>query len=209
MSNITNVFDSIISQASQTIPKDTGISKAAIAPKSSQNGRYLLLDNSGSMGQRVKKKRKYEMLIAAIKAILPWHGHLVAFNSAPSMLFDIDDLEFPEGGTALHLAFNLLPSVEVPRYILVCSDGMPDDERQALQQAESLVLRFNCTIDTLFIGRDDDKSSIEFMQRLASIGSGFYQECDLRTQPQAQLKQSIVKLLNPSMTKLLNRNDDN
>jgi hypothetical protein len=176
---LINPLQGIIKQAESALPATTGRTER-YAQRLRANGPSLLIaDVSGSMTSSAwDGKRKIDVLrsaVAEIMADMP-ATRLIAFAS---IVRKVDALPEPCGGTALHLALAYAAQYR-PSVTLVISDGQPDDEVEALTQAELLTGR----IDTLYVGPDGAAQAVDFMRRLALLGCGQNQTADLsRIQP--------------------------
>lgn len=135
----------------------------------------ILVDTSGSMATLEGTRRRIDILrdvLVMALADAP-QARVVAFCSIPMELVglepNITNLKLPEpaGSTALHLALNLAGRRPKPARIVVISDGQPDDRLAALRAARELN---PVRIDALYVGLDDDRDAIGFMQTLALCG---------------------------------------
>lgn len=193
MSDLANIFNSIISQASQ-LP-DTGMAAnyAARIGTGNPNSKVILIDTSGSMGETCRGgETKIQMLRKAIEMI-DWRSYqLICFNSYVEPISDLNQIPYPSGGTALHQAIAYIQKLYSSQTLIIC-DGEPDDEDKAIKAAEKLP----GIISTLYIGDDGNKSEIEFMRKLATLGCGKVYVKDLNTINPLQLSTTINKLLLP------------
>lgn len=186
MTQIVNPLQALINQASSL--EETG-EVERYSQRVNPNGsgqRLLLLDLSGSMVERVGSSSKIEILRRAIAPIQQGY-RIFGFGSTVDEIKG--EIPFPSGGTAMHLAFEVVAPIK-PVQTLVVSDGIPDDRHQALISAKAL----SGIISTLFIGEDSDHEAIEFMRKLARLGCGKFHFQDLRAGDLA-LKEAVIKML--------------
>ena len=101
-------------------------------------------------------------------------ARVVIFNSFPVELVGLEpsarSLKLPDagGGTALHLALDLVAAMTPkPTKLVVVSDGEPDDDQAALSSARALA---PCEISAFHIGPDNDTVAVGFMHELAKAG---------------------------------------
>ena len=134
--------------------------------------------------------RKIDLLRQALDRPIAAGETVLAFHSLAERLTSLQAIPEPMGGTALHLAICVGAAV-MPGHTLVVSDGQPDDPAQALAAAAQL----SGTISTLYLGSDTDKEAIAFMRKLARLGCGQYQHCDVSNGSVLLLQQSIAGLL--------------
>ena len=129
--------------------------------------RLFLLDISGSMGERSGEKRKIDHLRSVMTPYTD--AKMVCFSSNISKVSDAKFIPDPDGGTNLAKAFKYIKTdvIEKPERVVLVSDGQPDSEKDALEQAKILSL----PIDIIFIGEKESKG-YDFMQRLASATGG-------------------------------------
>jgi hypothetical protein len=140
-------------------------------------GVTILADTSTSMDARVGARRAIDILRDVLVMAMQDApaARIIAFHSVPNELTGLEphlaNLKLPEpcGSTALHLALNLAAKTN-PDRVIVISDGMPDDRLAALRAARALPQPV--TIDCLFVGSDDDRDALGFMQTLALCGVG-------------------------------------
>lgn len=166
---LTSVLQGVIAQAAEA-PRETGATEAFRKRlDSAGTATVIVADCSGSMDERAGRRRKCELLQAALDSVLPQvpQVHIVAFASHPQILPAGAPLPEPSGSTALDLALSAAAHLH-PRRTIVISDGRPNCPDAALDAAAVLPGR----IDVIFVGRDGDHEAIEFMRRLARIGCG-------------------------------------
>jgi hypothetical protein len=191
MSNIVNPLQLLINQAASAKPSGAMQTyRERLNPKSSGNT-VILLDISGSMSEVVGSKRKIDILRQAVNRQLLINEVVLVFSSGCDRVTSFQLIPEPFGGTAMHLALQKAASY-APSHTLVVSDGQPDCQNQALLAAEKL----SGVISTLYIGDDGDVDAISFMSKLARIGCGRAEVCDIRNpQNQARLNSAIKGLL--------------
>lgn len=174
MGDLTNPLQNLINQAAQ-LPNSGQLEQYAQTVNPTSGIKALVLDLSGSMSQRVGGDRKIDILHQAI-AGLPLQQYVILLFNSKTEVFQGGTFPEPSGGTALHMALGATATLN-PEHTLIVSDGMPDDEDQALEAAISLPGR----ISTLYIGSDDNHEAIAFMRRVAAIKGGEFYNQDLRT----------------------------
>jgi hypothetical protein len=186
--SLVNPLQVILDKAAK-LP-DTG-QVAKVAKRINTDNRILVivLDLSGSMADPIETgKSKISVLREAVSQVNS--NIAIGFNSS-AFAVELDQIPDPMGSTRLDLALRLAASFH-PRYTLVISDGLPDSEPDSLAAA----LQLPGTINTLYVGRDDNKKAIAFMQSLAAIGCGYSQNCDIyRSEGSLRLRSAIVNLL--------------
>ncbi len=125
----------------------------------------IIVDCSGSM----RDSDKMGMVTRALETIWPEakKARLLAFGDAVEACATPADLPKPDGGTAMHLALKRA-AVLMPAKVIVISDGLPDDQDEALRAAGHVP----GVIDTIYCGPDGDRRAIAFMNKLGSIGGG-------------------------------------
>lgn len=131
----------------------------------------IVADVSGSMAEPAGERRKIDVLAAAIAEARPDmpEQETIAFATTARVLGPAERLPDPAGGTAMHLGLAEAARRDGKR-VLVISDGMPDDRRQALAEADRLASA-GATIDVLYVGPETDASAIAFMRSLVRRGS--------------------------------------
>jgi Mg-chelatase subunit ChlD len=129
--------------------------------------RLFLLDISGSMDDKIGEKRKIDHLRDVM--IKYPDAKILCFSSGISKVSDTQSIPDPGGSTNLGRALKYIDGsvVEKPERIILVSDGEPDDERDALEQAKNLSL----PIDIIFIGEKESKG-YRFMHQLSSATGG-------------------------------------
>ena len=191
MSSIINPLQLLINQAASAKPSGAMQTyRERLNPKSSGNT-VILLDISGSMSEVVGSKRKIDILRQAIDRRLLINEVVLVFSSGCDRVASFQLIPEPFGGTAMHLALQQAASY-APSHTLVVSDGQPDCQKQALLAARKLI----GVISTLYIGDDSDVNAIAFMSKLARIGCGQSEVCDISNpQNQVRLNSAIKGLL--------------
>ena len=119
-------------------------------------GTILVLDCSGSMGEKYDGKSKYEYLLDATREL---KCEKLYFNSVVRPI-----QMYPSGSTNLTAALEACPH-GIQKIVLV-SDGLPDNQDSALNVAESR----RDPIETILIG--DDPAGIAFMKTLSAVSGG-------------------------------------
>lgn len=129
--------------------------------------RLFLLDVSGSMNERIGEKRKINHL-RDVMANYP-DAKILCFSSGIGKAPSMQSIPDPDGSTNLGKAFKYINDniAEKPERIVLVSDGEPDSEKDALEQAKNLSL----PIDIIFIGEKESKGN-RFMHQLASATGG-------------------------------------
>jgi hypothetical protein len=138
----------------------------------------LICDCSGSMAEMAKTAPKIEVLAKSVSNLQTslastYRIRIIMFNHDAVFVDRISP--YASGGTALHLALRLAKSVK-PDKIIVLSDGLPDYEEKALNEAMGL----KCPISCIYIGPEGG-SGFAFLQKLASCNSGQFDFVDLKT----------------------------
>lgn len=159
----------------------------------------ILADVSSSMMAGAGRKTRIDVLrevFAQIRAEFSGF-RLIAFSTVPLELLPHAPIPDPSGGTALHLALQLVSHYEPERIAVLC-DGVPDDPAAALEAAKSL----QCHIATYFCGDDMNHVAIAFMRALAwcsADGLGSTTVVDMKKP--ARLKAGLQLLLaGPAVT---------
>lgn len=125
--------------------------------------RVFIADVSGSM-----RGRKYDRLKDSLRRTASDVGAaVVAFNYVARWCDSVDDIPPPEGGTDLAAALRLAAG-RFPAEVVVFSDGLPNDERAALEAAALVPGIISC----VFVGDDGDRAGMDFMRKLARVGGG-------------------------------------
>lgn len=131
--------------------------------------RLFLLDVSGSMNERIGEKRKINHLCDVMANYQD--AKILCFSSGIGKAPSMQSIPDPDGSTNLGKAFKYINDntveIEKPERIVLVSDGEPDNERDALEQAKNLSL----PIDIIFIGEKESKGN-RFMHQLASATGG-------------------------------------
>lgn len=170
-----NPLQGLIHRAAQTLPATTG--KVAVQQErlDRRHGQMVLLvDVSASMGSAAEDgRRKIDVLRDAIVA---------ATQAKPARLFAFSKVAYetpllpyePEHNTNLAGALLQVQALD-PGITLVISDGLPDNEKAALDVARS----YRGAIDALYIGPASNTAAIRFMYELARAGGGDMRQHDI------------------------------
>ena len=132
----------------------------------------ILFDVSGSMFCKDKSgKSRYDRGVEELKSLqasMPGKIALIQFAGTPEFVPGGMPYSMGSGNTNLTQALKYIRIADVPdmSFILI-SDGEPDNERSALEEAK----KFQNRIDTVYIGDADDGGS-KFMKRLAKASGG-------------------------------------
>jgi hypothetical protein len=193
MSNIVNPLQLLINQAASAKPsRAMQTYRERLNPKSSGNT-VILLDISGSMSEVVGSKRKIDILRQAVDRQLLINEVVLVFSSGCDQVASFQLIPEPFGGTAMHLGLQQA-SFYSPSHTLVVSDGQPDCQKQAFKEAEMLP----GTISTLYIGNDKDLNAVAFMSKLARVGCGRFEVCNIHNLENQKKLGSVIKGLLPS-----------
>ena len=133
----------------------------------------VIFDSSGSMDARDSRggKSRYDVALeelSQLQATMPGKIAVIAFS---------DSAQFCPGGvppflgqgTDLAAALRFARVADVPGMkFVVCSDGQPDDEGEALAE----VRRYKNPISVIFVGREADPRGRSFLAQLASATGG-------------------------------------
>jgi Mg-chelatase subunit ChlD len=124
----------------------------------------ILCDLSSSMaGERVKRLRE---ALANLWSSMP-RCRIFGFNYAVFPIEHPSRIPEPTGNTALHKALETAAMLR-PAKTIVISDGQPDDAEAAVNAAS----RIPGIIDIAFVGDENNRHAIRFMNRLARVGGG-------------------------------------
>lgn len=170
---LTNPLQGILKQAGQSLPATTGATAKYKARWNADGPILLIADHSGSMQSPAwGGQRKIDLLRMAVDQVMSEAScRLLVFSA---LVQESRTVPEPASSTALHLALTHAAALR-PRHSLVISDGQPDSEELALAAAETMT----GVIDVLYIGPDGDKAAMDFMRRLARVGSGRYTAQDI------------------------------
>lgn len=154
--------------------------REAIAAKRMKNATQEVLivcDNSGSMhesigGLNITKHRHLEIALEDIRKTHP-KARVIVFNVSAHE-FTGTKLPRPDGGTNLAGALQLAGTFR-PQKTIIISDGCPDNEMAAKQQAD----RITGVVDTIYCG-PDGHPAIEFLRSLSHSTGGVSIEWDGR-----------------------------
>lgn len=152
----------------------------------------IIVDTSGSMGANDSRagKSRYNVACEELRDLqnnLPGKIAVIAFSDdvqfCPSGI-----PEFFQGGTNLTKALKFVKVADVPdmRFILI-SDGQPDDEQSALDEAK----KFKNRIDVIYVGPEDRPSGRQFLERLSKATGGVSVTADKAQ----ELAASVTRLL--------------
>lgn len=193
------LLQGVIGQAAQTPPKTGATAKAQTKVNNvtrrmagASDQQIVLVDVSASMAETdIGGKTRFAYLQDALRFAMPPGAKLISFSTLPHVLQSIADLPAPGGTTSMHLALEMV-EMDKPQHTLVISDGQPNDKKAALVAAEALT----GTIDVIFVGDDNDKEAIAFMNQLARVGAGRVVVHDVTKQrTQAVLTQHVKTVL--------------
>ncbi len=124
----------------------------------------FVLDVSGSMDGMSGKQRKIDHL-RDVMSKYPT-AHKVCFSDDVYLTQDIPE---PRGGTSLDKTFRYLAKTNNFKKIVLVSDGEPNDEGEALNEAVTL----GAKVDIVFIGTKGSRGE-RFMERLAERTGGIH-----------------------------------
>lgn len=135
----------------------------------------IVADLSGSMsesigGLNVTKHRHLEIALADVRKTHPL-AKVIIFNGG-AQLFTGTQLPEPAGGTNLAGALQFA-SQHKPQKTIIISDGLPDNEVAAKEQADKLT----GVVDTIYCG-PDGHPAIEFLRSLSHATGGVSIEWD-------------------------------
>lgn len=188
--SLINPLQVILDKAAK-LPDTGQVAKVAKRINTDNKNLVIVIDLSGSMADPIESgKSKISVLREAVAQVNS--DIAIGFNSK-AFAVELGQIPDPMGNTRLDLALELATHSN-PRHTLVVSDGLPDSEANSLIAASKLP----GTIDTLYIGRDDNQKAIAFMHLLAVIGCGHSQTCDIwKPANSLTLKSAIARLLLP------------
>lgn len=131
------------------------------------SSRLFVLDTSGSMDDEVDDKRKIDHLRNTMKNYTS--ARKICFSDK---IYTDNKIPEPSGSTDLARALRYISKMpDMPKRIVLVSDGEPNSECEALDAATSLEL----PIDIIFIGderRNGKNKGWLFMEKLAEITGG-------------------------------------
>jgi hypothetical protein len=133
-----------------------------------------LLDLSGSMiGQRIQDLRAASRRFEKEGS----RPTLIGFATELIPIEDLDHLDRiePNGGTALHLALRKAAELMAGK-VMVFTDGCPNDATMCFAAATHIP----GIIDCVFCGDKDDRSAIEFCEKLSRDNGGLSVTRDVR-----------------------------
>lgn len=129
----------------------------------------LLCDLSGSMESQANGGRtRFQALVKAVGELLEQEpeAKVVCFNGKAWVTKDISE-ESPDGGTNLAEGFRKVQTLN-PTHTIVVSDGQPNNADAAIAAARLTP----GVISMIYVGPDEDKGAIAFMERLTRVGAG-------------------------------------
>lgn len=193
MSDLINPIDSILAQVAQ-LPNSGALKAIDKRLNYKSDLSLILLDTSLSMAQYLKNQgeRKIDILRKAICRPMDVNERAIAFNSDAQIITSFTNIPEPNGSTEMAGAIALAATYK-PASTLIISDGAPDSETKTLRAARKLPGVINC----LFIGNENEKSAIAFMQKLARLGCGRATVCDISIAENAPKLKSAIALLSP------------
>lgn len=133
----------------------------------------VLLDSSGTMGNHdaADYQRRFDVACAKLLSLqskYPSRLGVLAFSSV-TQFFPGGIPSFLGGGTDLAGALEFVLPLDSPKITyFVISDGEPDSEEDAYEQA----MKLKGKINTIFVGNQDNDRAIEFMKKLAAMHGG-------------------------------------
>lgn len=175
MGNLTSPLADIIRRAAESkpLPRTEKITKRF---RNASAEVVCLLDYSGSMTDLVGHSgmSKHQHLVIALADVLQSNPkvRLIAFGTNVrngKEVWEAKDpsgLGSPAGGTPLHKALQFARQYR-PRKTIIISDGLPDCERSAEQEADQLT----GAIDTIYCG-PDGHPALQFLRKLAKDSGG-------------------------------------
>jgi len=182
-------FAAILQRAAKKAPEGRA-SQALKRVKDASEFEFLLCDISSSMLEPAAGgKQKFNLLEEALEGLKNSSLRVVYFSSS-CREGTLDRVPYPGGGTALHLALAYAGKFR-PKRTVIISDGHPDNQNLALQEADSMT----GTIDVLYCGPETDTEGIAFLQALTTRTGGRTVTCDLVKQ--SSLAAPLTKLLAP------------
>jgi hypothetical protein len=123
----------------------------------------FLLDVSGSMNEKVGKERKIDHL----RDVMSSYPNANKFCFSDDV-YNKQNIPEPNGSTNLAKGFRYLQNTEFKaKRVVLVSDGEPDNESSALNEANKLFV----PVDIIYIG-DKGSRGERFMERLASSTGG-------------------------------------
>lgn len=130
----------------------------------------FLLDVSGSMDVKIKGIRKIDSLRDVMDKYP--NAEMICFSSGVNTITKSSEIPEPYGGTNLahaleYISRDICSSVRAPERIVLVSDGEPDSNSGALDEAKTLGL----PIDIIFIGSKGSDGE-KFMKELSSLTWG-------------------------------------
>ena len=135
----------------------------------------ILVDVSGSMAQDDSRggQQRYKVAceeLAQLQKNMPGKLAVLSFSNATKFCAG-GVPTFDAGGTDLTRALKFAKMADVTGMrFFVISDGCPDDEKTALDEAR----KFRNRIDTIYVGDESNKRAIDFLKRLAAASGGVH-----------------------------------
>lgn len=133
----------------------------------------VIVDTSGSMATCDSRggKSRYTIAceeLAALQGAKP--GRIAVLSFSNTTMFCPDGKPFnQEGGTDLTEALRFARIADVPGIqFIVISDGEPNDEKSALQEAA----KYKAKIDVIYVGPETQPAGREFLRKLAAASGG-------------------------------------
>ena len=135
--------------------------------------------------------------LARLQVKFPGKTAVVAFNTTPTLALG-GRLPLPDGGTNLAAALEYVRDLLEPDAtgitVIVLSDGLPDDEVEALAAGRALV-RLGAKLETCYIGPEIEHEGQRFLARLAGLSGSV---------PHTAFRGGAGGLLSTALTPLLN-----
>jgi hypothetical protein len=191
MNELTNPLQKLIDTAAKSAvsKKVTETVQRHSFKKNCTDMKFILADISSSMSESVGHATKYELLRKALQDnTIDWSARRLIAFSAFAQDVNPGNIPPPAGNTALHIAIAHITTYN-PCHTLIISDGRPDDEQEALKQADLLT----GIIDILFIGNENDHEAISFMRKLAARSGGNTHINDLKKEKTLPILQKLLK----------------
>ena len=192
MSAIIDPIQSLINQAAKKKPTKA-LEQYSERLNANLLGKSIIaLDTSSSMNDYVGEKRKIDILRQAVDRPLLENEVVLNFCSDCWMIKDFQSIPEPWGSTSMHSALIMAITMN-PRHTLIVSDGQPDSRAKALSVAKTVP----GIISTLFIGDENDLDAVSFMAKLAKIGCGKSEVCDISNPQNQLLLKATINILLP------------
>jgi hypothetical protein len=151
-----------------------------------------LCDTSGSMYREDSRdgKRRYDVMIRELEKIQNGYpGKVAVIGFSSNVEWYPNGVPYFEANmTDMEKALEFIKPIDgLGIAITLISDGVPDDEDATLRVARS----FQTKINTIYVGPEHEREGQIFLERLASLTGGTYQE-DFRV---SELENKIAGLL--------------